>query len=340
MSGLTRREFLGALARSAVGATVAGAGIAELVGCRSAGQRLETVVIQGAPSPPTLALLRVVQQGVPADLAGQARFQLWSTVDEMRARITSGQAQFSGVPLNVAATLYNGGLRVQLVNVYIWGILYLVTSDPQVSSWQDLRGQTILIPFRGDLPDILTQYLLRRQGMSLASDFQPNYVNAAPEAAQLLAAGRASHAVLSEPSATLAILKAQENGVTLRRAIDYNQAWAAATGRAPRIPLAGVVAHPDLVGRQPRLLSWFQGAHRTAVSWVSAHPQEASQMGASEIQAIPPAVMMASVPYIQFAFEEAQQARPEVEFFLSEMHSLAPELIGGRLPPDGFYYSG
>jgi len=338
MSAITRRKFLLQATRFAAGAALSGLGLVGQLGCRQREQSLGTLVIQGASSPPSLALLRIAAQGVPSDLAQAVRFEIWSTADEMRARITSRQAHFSGVPVNVAATLYNRGIAVQLLSVYIWGILYLVTSDPRVSTWQDLRGQTVLIPFRGDLPDILTQYLLRRQGMNLATDLRPSYLSAAPEAAQLLAAGRASHAVLSEPSATLAILKAQENGITLRRAIDYSQAWAAATGRQPRIPMAGVVADPEIVRQHPRLLAWFQEAHRAAVSWVIDHAAEAVQLGAQTIQAIPPAAMQASLPYIQFAFHEAAEVREEIEFFLSEMYSLSPELIGGRLPPDAFYY--
>lgn len=334
MVRVTRRQFvtLGLYA----GASAALAGLAG--GCRPGQQPLEEVVIQAPPSPPSLALLRVAQQGVPAELAGGARFQVWSTVDEVRARVTSGQAHFSGLPVNVAATLYNRGVQVQLLNVYIWGILYLVSRTPQITSLADLRGETVLVPFRGDLPDILTQYLLQHDGLSLGTDVKPNYLSAAPEAAQLLAAGRAQHAVLSEPSATLAIQKAQQNGITLYRALDYAQAWGAATGRPARIPMAGVVAQPELVRSQPKLLSWFQRAFGEAVPWVAANPQEAAQAGAQAIEAIPPAVMSSSVPHIQFGFEEAKAVRDEVEFFLSEMHALSPELIGGQLPPDAFYY--
>jgi len=336
MARITRRQFLSWAVYAGAGAALGGLAS----GCRRGAQPLDTVIIQGAASPPSLALLRVAQQGVPTNLAKAARFQVWSTVDEVRARITSGQAHFSGVPVNVAATLYNRGVAVQLLNVYIWGILYLVSRTPHIASLADLRGETVLIPFRGDLPDILTQYLLRHEGLSLGSDIQPSYVSAAPEAAQLLAAGRAQHAVLSEPSATLAIQKAQQNGIALYRALDYAQAWAATTGRQPRIPMAGVVAQPELARSRPELLAWFQGAFHEAVPWVAAHPGEAAQSGAQAIEAIPPAVMRDSVPHIQFSFEEARAVRQEVEFFLSQMRALSAELIGGALPSDAFYYQG
>lgn len=63
----------------------------------------------------------------------------------------------------------------------------------------------------------MTQLLLSYRGMALGKDVFPRYVTAAPEAANLLAAGQAKHAVISEPSATLALLKAKQAGITLAR---------------------------------------------------------------------------------------------------------------------------
>ncbi|MGQ9683490.1 MAG: ABC transporter substrate-binding protein [Anaerolineae bacterium] len=334
MRTLTRREFLSAATVATAAGWVAALGTA----CRPKNSPDIELIIQGAASPPSLALLHVANGGIPATLAAGVRFEIWNTVDEARASLTSGHAHLCGLPINVAAALYNRGLSVRLLNVYIWSILYLVSADSQVTSLADLRGQPVLIPFRGDLPDILTQYLLQRQGLDLARDCQPMYVATAPEAAQLLVAGRARHAVLSEPAATLALQKAGAAGLTLQRVVDYAQAWAQATGRRPRMPMAGVVAAPSILRSSPDIIPWFQAAHRQACAWVAEHGEEASALGAEVMRAVPPAIMSASLPHILFEFVPAQAARTEVEFFLSEMRTLAPEWIGGDLPPDAFYH--
>ena len=333
MRSLTRRQFLSSSAVAAATGWLS----TLATGCQPRRSDLE-LVIQGAASPPSLALLRVAQSGTPPELAKNVRFQVWNTVDEARAALTSGHAHLSGLPVNVAATLHNRGLPVRLLDVYIWSILYLISADPHVTSLADLRGEQVLIPLRGDLPDILTQYLLRKGGIDLARDCQALYVAAAPEAAQLLAAGRARHAVLSEPAATLAIWKAREQGLALHRAVDYAHAWAGTTGRPPRLPMAGVVAAPSLVRTSPEVVAWFLAAHRQACAWVAEHIEEASALGAEAMRAVPPAVMSASLPHIRFEFVPAREARTEVEFFLNEMRALAPEWVGGDLPPDAFYH--
>ncbi|MGQ9668390.1 MAG: ABC transporter substrate-binding protein, partial [Anaerolineae bacterium] len=293
----SRRAFLKHVGLAAGGALLAGSGLSLLPSC-SARKGLGTLSIQAPASPPSLALAKLVHDGAFAGLVDSAEFLLWKTADEMRARITSGQAQISGLPVNAAATLYNKGMGMQLANVYIWGILYLVSADERIKRWEDLRGQEVLIPFQGDLPDLITQLLLGYRGMALGTDISPRYVTAAPEAANLLAAGQAKHAVLSEPSATLALLKAKGTGITLHRAIDYQADWAAMTGQPPRLPMAGVAVLPSLAKEHRPVVDRLQSAHAEAVAWVRDHPKEAAALGTRYIPEMPAQAMEASLPHI------------------------------------------
>jgi len=336
---ISRRSFLKQVGLAAGGALLAGSGLSMLPGC-SAGKKLEKLAIQAPASPPSIALAKLVHDNAFAGLADSSEFLLWKTADEMRARITSGQAQISGLPVNVAAALYNKGLGVQLANVYIWGILYLVSADENIQSWEDLRGQEVLIPFQGDLPDLMTQLLLQYRGMALGKDITARYVTAAPEAANLLAAGQAKHAVLSEPSATLALLKAKGAGITLHRAIDYQADWAAMTGQPPRLPMAGVAVLPSLTKEHPQVITRLQSAHAEAVAWVRDHPKEAAALGTQYIPEMPAQAMEASLPHIVFEWVSAKDARKEIEFFFNELAKLSPAIYGGKLPGDDFYITG
>jgi NitT/TauT family transport system substrate-binding protein len=336
MQVITRRQFLSRLAQAGVAAVAAGA-LGNLAGCVAGGPRVERITIQAPASPPSIALARLIDNQSFAGLVEAAEFVLWKNPDEMRARISAGQAQLSGVPVNVAATLYNRGIPVQLLNVYIWGILYVISADAGVRSWEDLRGEELVVPFRGDSPDIVAQYLLQRQGLELGQEVRVRYVAAAPEAAGLLAAGQAQHAVLSEPSATLALLQAKEAGIELHRVIDMQADWGAVTGGPARLPLAGVVALRDFARTQPELVTRFQRAHAEAVDWVRDQPAEAVQLGSSYIPTMPAPAMAASLPFIQMEFVTAADARPEIEAHFNELSRLSPAMYGGALPGDDFY---
>ena len=51
------------------------------------------------------------------------------------------------------------------------------------------------------------------------------------------------------------------------------------------------------------------------------------------------AVMTASLKSITWKYTPAVEARPSLEAFYQALSELSPEVIGGRLPDDGFYYT-
>jgi NitT/TauT family transport system substrate-binding protein len=44
------------------------------------------------------------------------------------------------------------------------------------------------------------------------------------------------------------------------------------------------------------------------------------------------------VPHFNLDVVSAAEAREELEFFYEELASMSPEIIGGELPDDTFYY--
>ncbi len=89
---ISRRTFLKHMGLTAGGALLAGSGLSLLTSC-STQKKLEKLAIQAPASPPSIALAKLVHDNAFAGLVDSSEFLLWKTADEMRARITSGQAQ-------------------------------------------------------------------------------------------------------------------------------------------------------------------------------------------------------------------------------------------------------
>ena len=51
------------------------------------------------------------------------------------------------------------------------------------------------------------------------------------------------------------------------------------------------------------------------------------------------APMTESLKNITWEFTPAAQARPSLEAFYQALSEISPEVIGGKLPDDGFYYT-
>lgn len=300
---------------------------------------VEELVMQGPANTLALSLpfFRVLEEGDLEEYAGEVSYEPWNNPDELRAQLSSGQADVSAVPTYVGANLYNRGLDVRLINVLVWGMLYVVGPE-EGAGWEDFRGEKVVVPFKGDMPDLVFRYLAQQNGLNPQEDLQIEYVSAPPEAVQMLVSGRAAYAVLPEHLATVALLKGEQAGTTLARAMDMQGEWAETTGREPRFPQAGIVVSGELAEEHPELVRALQERFAESVMWVNENPQEAAGMAAQRLEGIEEPVAARAIPNLNLQPRSAAESREELDFFFEELSTLSPEIIGGELPDEGFYY--
>lgn len=182
-----------------------------LAGCSSTGQSssdeggskggatdgsasVDVLAMQGPSNVLALSLpfYRVLEDGGLQESAEEIRYEPWKNPDELRARLSSGQADVSAVPTYVGANLYNRDLDVRLINALVWGMLYMVGPDGEQVDWSSLEGESVVVPFKGDMPDLVFRYLAEKNGLDPEEDLDIQYVSAPPEAVQMLVSGRAS----------------------------------------------------------------------------------------------------------------------------------------------------
>lgn len=296
----------------------------------------EALALWGPPAAPSIVLAQAIASGELKEIDAAAAFRTWRTPDEMRAGLASGSMQVVIVPSNVAANLHNRGLAVGLLNIMTRGLLYVVAGE-EIGRIENLAGKKIGVPFRNDMPDYILQRLLTRAGLKVGKDAQFEYAGTPPEAMQMLLAGRVDAALLAEPGATAAILRAKVGLKWFTRAIDCQKEWAAIVGGNGFIPQAGLVvtqAFADRVGRKG--LETLQNALQAAVEYTVDHPLRASVAAATEIGLLSPVVAEA-IPYSNLAALPASSIRPELEKFFSILAEDDPRIIGGKLPGDSFY---
>ncbi|MGQ0682594.1 ABC transporter substrate-binding protein [Bradyrhizobium sp.] len=320
---LSRRAFL------------ASAGAAAVVSPRAA-FATAPLAFWGPPAAPSIVLAHAVASGAMKDIAPAATFRTWRTPDEMRAGLSSGAMQAVIVPSNVAANLYNRWLGIHLLNVMTRGLLYVV-AGAGIAGVGDLAAKKVAVPFRNDMPDFILRRLLAGAGLKPGKDLHCDYAGTPPEAMQMLLAGRVDAALLAEPAATAAILRAKLSLMQLTRAIDCQKEWAKIAGGSAFIPQAGLAvtrAFADRIGRDG--LTSIQNALQAAVRFVIDHPLRASLPSALELGAMSP-IIAEAVPYSNLAALTASSVRPELESFFSTLAEDDPRIINGKLPDQAFY---
>ena len=287
-------------------------------------------------------LIAMQHSGALKDVAESVEFRVWKDPDQMRALALSDDVDFIATPTNVAANLYNRGADLQLLNVSVWGVLWMISRDQSIQTLADFKGKEIAMPFRGDMPDIIFQTLAEQQGMNVKQDFDLRYVANPLDAMQLLVTRRVDHALLAEPAVSMALRKTRSFPVSiiapeLFRSVDLQQEWGRVFKRETKIPQAGMA----LLNKQlpEKVVQRFLEEYSKATQWCIDNPEQAGKLVADRIELLTPEAVADSIGVSQFESVSALDSKAELEYFFNLLMQKTPALVGGKMPDDGFYYS-
>lgn len=307
---------------------------------RSAGRRAK-IVLAGPMAAVSYPLMLMAENGALADFAERIEFVSWKDPDQLRLLALEGKADFVAMPTNVAANLFNRGVKLALLNVATWGILWILSRRPGPMTLADLKGQELLVPFRGDMPDIVLQLLAAREGIDLRRDLKLRYVASPLDAMQMLLMRQADQALLAEPAASMALRKTHSFPIsavapTLYRAIDLQAEWGRVLGRAPQMPQAGICALGPALADAP-LRAAFQQAYARALAECEAGPEACGAVVERHVPQLSAAAVADAVRADNAHVQSARAARAELQFFFQQLLDRQPGLVGGALPGDAFY---
>ncbi len=278
--------------------------------------------------------------GALAKVTDKVTADVWATPDVLRSLLVNGQSDVTAVPTYVGANLANRGIDVRMAAVVVWGLLWVIGPEGTPASWESLRGQTVMVPFPNDMPDLVFRYLAKANGLTAGKDFTIESLAQPPEAVARLVAGRGTWAVLPEHVATVALAQAKQAGRPIGRVFDLQREWAATTGSAPRIPQAGIVVTGKLAGERPDVVGALLDDLEAAVAQINAagltvdSPVVAALAKAS---GVPAPVVLEVIPRLNLDIVSGAEARAELERFYSELATSSPDIIGGKLPAASFY---
>lgn len=302
--------------------------------------KMDKLIIAGPVATISHPIFHIIQSGALNDVAKTVEFRLWQNPDELRAILLKKEAHFVAIPTNVAAILYNKGEDIKLLNVPIWGILEIITRNNSVKSLHDLKNQEIIVPFRADMPDIVLQAIMKKNGLNPKKDFNIKYVPAPPDAMQMLILRRANNVLLAEPATSMAMRKTGSFPLKLIapelfRSINIQKEWGQAFNTKEAIPQAGlaVVGNMDTT-----VVQRFEEEYVKSLNWYKTNTKEAGELVASNIDFLSKEAVSDSITHVQLEAISAQKSKKELEEFFTILHEIEPKLIGNKLPDEGFYY--
>lgn len=292
----------------------------------------EQVIRIGMPkAPPALPVLRMIESNALGENV-KIEYTIWDAPEKLIAMVQSGDFDMFAFPLTVVAKLYNKGVPVTLTNVDTWGVSYFLTTDPALKNWSDLKGKTVYVPLQSSPPDVITQFFMKKAGLTPKKDVTIIY-SSRPEIAQMMAAGKIQYATMIEPQVT-AILMQNKNA---RVAFSFEEEWKKVTDDNTIIPNAGFGAKSKFIKDNAALVARFEAEYEKALNWVLQNPDKAAALADSKL-GMKAQVVQRAIPRMGLIYKNAYDAKADLQQFWQLLVDFDPATIGGKVPDEKILY--
>ncbi|MGO2117897.1 MAG: ABC transporter substrate-binding protein [Fusobacterium sp.] len=278
--------------------------------------KIKVIAPMGAPS---ISLLKMIDENKVIGNK-EIEYEILNASDVLASKIISKEADIAIIPSNLASNLYNKDIDIKLVSTSVWGILYLVSRDDSIKTWEDLRGKEITTIGRNLTPDAILSYLIKANGLKVGKDIKLTYINSAPELAQLFLAGKIDIAIIPEPILSSVLMKKKDTNIIF----NIQDEWKKTTKVA--IPQVVMIAQGNLAKNNKEFLDEFIENYKNSIEWVNANPDKIGKITPS------------SIKRSNLMFKNAKDSKKELEEYYKVLLKFNSKLIGGKLPDDKFYY--
>jgi len=318
---------------------------------------INVMLVDGAP---LLSVVNIMADDADGIDGFDFDFTMTNDVDAIVAALLNQEPDFAIVPVNIAAMMNNNGSGYRLAAVTTWGIMHVV-SDRDVTTLDELIGETVIAFGRGGTPGITLRAVLDQSGIGFIehddANFTPDparvniiYLTAASDVRDAIGAGLAiggepaTFGLLAEPVAT-AITGFANNmdrpGFMAR--INIQTEWAR-NNNGEIYPQAVLIFHERLLDDNEAFVNDFIALVEQSSIIANNNPAETGDL-AVELGSIsiPNGTLVENAfnaGRLPISFTRADEAQSAVETFLQAIMDENANLIGGRMPDESFYFRG
>ena len=213
-----------------------------------------------------------------------------------------------------------------------------------ITDISDLEGKTVYT-IKNGTPAVILRYLLEQSGVnatvktSIGEGTEEKEITAPTDLAPLLITGQVDIALVPEPVATTAPLniKSQNKDYNYTVAINLTEAWAEISDTP--VAMGCIVANKKFVANHKSIVTDFLEEYEASINYI-ADPQNIDNAA----QYIVDAGVLGAAPAAKKSLSNLGDAityidGDEMKSILVDFYSaIGVNLIGGKLPDDGFYF--
>lgn len=252
------------------------------------------------------------------------------------ASLNDGDYDIATVPSNVAAILYNNDAMkedVAVIDIGNLGLLYVLTTDPDINKLEDLKGKTVYSIGEGGPPEYTFDFLLDEY--NLTNDVNFSFRPTPFEVVNLLQKEEGAVALLPQPFVEVAKMLVPG----LRVAIDVTEAWDKLNvdSGAESVTTVTVVRRAFLEEHEQAVIEFLKMAKKST-DYCLKNVDEAAKWTEKYETFLNPDIAKTAIPNCNICTVTGESMKEKLSGFLEIIYNSNPDAVGGKLPGDDFYY--
>ncbi len=288
-------------------------------------EQSEIFIVSGPPVMESLVFAVMASQH-----PDKISFIPWHSPDQARALIIGKKVNASIITISDAATFYSKGMPVRVAGVFattLW-----VISNQNVSGQMPLKG-TLLFPFgHREMPELVFNAVYKNDFPELTKI----HTSGPLETVNRLLLGKADHALLAEPAATMAQAKSGVDGQpVLTKHLNLGKAWEEKFNGRP-LYVSALSLFGDVRHRKKEIRALIASYNKT-YAWIKLHPAEAIAIAKEKVPAIFTQLSGLKFNVVAAQLLHSQSDYDAAAFFLERMYEQSPSSIGGKRPSTGLF---
>ncbi|MFP4526531.1 MAG: ABC transporter substrate-binding protein [Bacteroidales bacterium] len=292
----------------------------------------ENIKIATLRGPSAMSMIKMIEN-LDALEDKKTEFIVKNEPVQIRPLILQDKVDFAVVPSNMAAILYNKHKSYSLAAIPVWGTLYLFGADTSIHNWSDLKDKKVNLMAKGMTPDVMFRYLLSENGLNPEKDVNLDYSFPTHiELANAIASGKAELGVISEPMVSM--VKNRNNQI--RSILSLNDEWKKVTGI--EIPQTALLVKSDFSKQNQEWINIFLEEYRESIEWVNNNPEKAAKLIVKNNILEDIQTAEEAIPGCNMKFKFAEESKKTIIQYLEIFYNMNPDIVGGKIPDDEFFY--
>ena len=191
--------------------------------------------------------------------------------DKVMTAVLSGEADIGFMGSEASIYTYNGGANDYVVNfaqlTQRAGNFLVAREEMPDFSWEDLKGSTVLGGRKGGMPEMVFEYILKKNGIDPETDLEINQSIDFGSTAAAFSGGKGEYTVEFEPSATA--LEQENKGYVV----------ASLGEESGYVPYTAYSAKKRFIDENPEAIQRFTDALQKGMDYVQSHtPKEIAKV--------------------------------------------------------------